>query len=147
MKFIAFLVRLGYDTSKSLDALNFTQATFLMVTIHSFCLVPHFSQLDFFITYPCHKLSQALYHRENSIWVATKLIVLLIDNKYSCFANFDLYVHHNRGNHMTFVKAVLEVLQLASLYEPISSIWCKSELHLISYSVNLLYSSSSSIFY
>jgi hypothetical protein len=38
---------------------------------------------------------------------------------------------------MTFVNALLEVLQIASLYESIFFIRCKSEIHLIFYSVNL----------
>jgi hypothetical protein len=44
---------------------------------------------------------------------------------------------------MTFVNAILEVLQIASLYESIFFIRCKREIHLILYSINLLYGSSS----
>jgi hypothetical protein len=54
MQFITFLGRFGYDTSKSLDAINFTLATLLMVAIHNFSLVPRYSHLDFFVTYHCH---------------------------------------------------------------------------------------------
>jgi hypothetical protein len=87
--------------------------------------------------------SFTLHHRENSIWDATQIVCPLIDIIYSCFANLHLSVHHYRDNHMTFVKALLEVLQIASWYESI--FLCKSEIHLILYSVNSLYSSSSSI--
>jgi hypothetical protein len=65
----------------------------------------------------------------------------------SLFCKLPFVVHHNRGNHMTFLKVLLEVLQIASLNESISSTRCKSEIHLILYKVNSLHSSSSSILY
>jgi hypothetical protein len=73
-----------------LDALNFTLATSLMVAIHSLSLVPHFSHLDLFITYPCHNWVKPCTIERKSFEMPLNLFILWLISNILAFANFHL---------------------------------------------------------